>query len=470
MFDTITIDQAAADRWDVVIAGSSFSAMFFLRGLRPDLRVLVIERGGLRSHAQILRDGHVANQAFAMENASGAEKTWTSKITFGANSNCWWAQMPRFHPSDFRLHTLYGQGADWPIGYDALEPYYARVEAIMEVAGGAPHLLPRSAPFPYPAHAVARSDAVCMKARPDIWTPTPTARSNGGSRAPCCANGVCDRCPVDAKFIILNAMDQFVRPGAALLLETELRQVDMAGGVATGVTVVDAGGAERRIGCGAVALATNAINNAAILLRSGRSDPALGRYLHEQVGRNVLVDTPFPGYFGGTSITALCYGHYDGPHRNDDAAVLIESTNTTASIRPERGKWTHRMRLKLVAEDLPQPQNRVTLDDAGEVVIHWLGHSDYARRGLARAEARLCDVLPDGCQPLPETRDAVTEQHIQGTHRMGRDPETSVVDSALRLHGSENVFALGAGAFTSCSPANPTLTLSALALRAGETL
>ncbi len=64
----------------------------------------------------------------------------------------------------------------------------------------------------------------------------------------------------------------------------------------------------------------------------------------------------------------------------------------------------------------------------------------------------------------------MTEQHIQGTHRMGRDPETSVVDSALRLHGSENVFALGAGAFTSCSPANPTLTLSALALRAGETL
>ncbi len=243
MFDTITIDQAAADRWDVVIAGSSFSAMFFLRGLRPDLRVLVIERGGLRSHAQILRDGHVANQAFAMENASGAEKTWTSKITFGGNSNCWWAQTPRFHPSDFRLHTLYGQGADWPIGYDALEPYYARVEAIMEVAGGAPHLLPRSAPFPYPAHAVARSDAVCMKARPDIWTPTPTARSNGGSRAPCCANGVCDRCPVDAKFIILNAMDQVVRPGAALLLETELRQVDMAGGVATGVTVVDADGA-----------------------------------------------------------------------------------------------------------------------------------------------------------------------------------------------------------------------------------
>jgi choline dehydrogenase-like flavoprotein len=53
---------------------------------------------------------------------------------------------------------------------------------------------------------------------------------------------------------------------------------------------------------------------------------------------------------------------------------------------------------------------------------------------------------------------------------MGSDPALSVVDDGLRLHEASNVVALGAGCFPTSSASNPTLTLSALALRAGRML
>lgn len=125
-----------------------------------------------------------------------------------------------------------------------------------------------------------------------------------------------------------------------------------------------------------------------------------------------------------------------------------------------------RLRLKLIAEDLPQARNRVVLEN-DEPVIEWHGHHDYGFRGLERARAALPDILPFDIEGIIEKGFDITEAHIQGTHRMGRDPTDSVVDPYLRCHEAPNIWALGAGSFPSCSPANPTLTLSALSLRAG---
>ncbi|MCB9617712.1 MAG: GMC family oxidoreductase [Sandaracinus sp.] len=51
---------------------------------------------------------------------------------------------------------------------------------------------------------------------------------------------------------------------------------------------------------------------------------------------------------------------------------------------------------------------------------------------------------------------------------MGHDPESSVIDRDLVHHRVRNLFVLGAGAFPCATPANPTLTLAALSLRAAE--
>ncbi|WP_425051810.1 GMC oxidoreductase [Psychromarinibacter sp. S121] len=471
MFKTITAEQAAAERWDVLIAGSSFAAMFFLAGLPADARVLVVERGPVMPHADQIETLDLPRADYRLDNRSELPKYWVAHSMFGGNSNCWWGQVPRFHPSDFTLFEDHGVGARWPIRYDDLEPFYAEVEAVMEIAGPDDDPVhPRSGPFPFPPHAISRSDAACIAARPDIWLPVACARANGGGRAGCCTNGVCDLCPVDAKFSILNGIDAFVRDTARLVPGAEVRSVEIEGGTATGVVLRDADGNERRVRAGLVGVAANAIGNAAILLRSGLTSSVLGRYLHEQVSQELIVDVGAPNYFGGTSITGHCYGFYDGPHRATAGAVLMENYNAPNELRTEPGRWTERLKLKLIAEDIPQAANRVTLGDDGEPDVTWIGHTDYAYAGIARAEAGLADVFPFPVEGIVSKHFSPTEAHIQGTHRMGLDPETSVTDGFLRCHEVEGLFALGAGSFPTSSAANPTLTLSALSLRAGRSV
>ncbi|MEM6635915.1 MAG: GMC oxidoreductase [Pseudomonadota bacterium] len=468
LFERIDIKTASQSSWDVIIAGSSFSAMFFLRGLPSTYRVLVVEKGVYIPHSQQLIDSYIQNDPFSHDNRSGRAKTWVARTAFGGNSNCWWGQVPRFLPTDFETSSDHGIGAPWPIGYDALEPFYAEVEEIMQVAGGGTeHLLPRSRPFPFPPHAMTRAGAACHEARPNDWVPVATARSNGGSRASCCGTGVCDLCPIDAKFTVENSVGTFTRAGVYLLTGHEVSRIDIAAGAAGGV-VVSHGEAEVEIKADTVALAANGIYNAAILLRSGVAHPALGRYLNEQNSVRLVLDVDHEGYFGGSSISTHCYAFYDGPHRNSRAAVLIEDMNAPAKLRHERGRWTHRMILKLIAEDVPDAGNRIDLDGDGEPLITWNGHSAYSAAGLAAAEEQLQDILPFAIERIVSRDHGDGEAHIQGTHRMGRDPATSVTDDSMRLHQTPNLLALGSGSFPTCPPANPTLTLSALALRAGR--
>ncbi|MBL3593980.1 GMC family oxidoreductase [Rhodovulum sulfidophilum] len=470
MIEQIDLETAAATEWDVVVAGSSFAAMFFILGLPSDLSVLVVEKGAIFTWDQQVREGQRPREEIRIRNGSNQPKEFIAHTLFGGNSNCWWGQTPRFHPNDFRLRSRYGVSEDWPLSYDELVTFYDEVEQVMEIAGGGTgHITPRSAPYPFPAHIPSRSDRVLLKNNPRQWVPVPTARANGGLRAQCCANGICSHCPIEAKFTVMNSLERFARPRLRLLAGAECRAVEVEAGRARSM-IVRSGRTEKRLGGSAIALATNGIFNPAILMRSGLGSDATGRYLHEQVSVMMTLDINSPNWFGGSSITLHGYHAYDGAHRKTDAAVLFENYNAPNSLRHERGRWTERMLLKLIAEDLPQSENRVRLDKTDEPVIEWVGHSDYAERGLDRARTMLPDLLPFTVERVARTFRPATEAHIMGTHRMGRDPTNSVTDPDMKLHGTENLLVLGSGAFPSCSPANPTLTLSALSLRAGRRL
>ena len=106
-----------------------------------------------------------------------------------------------------------------------------------------------------------------------------------------------------------------------------------------------------------------------------------------------------------------------------------------------------------------------------------------AQRGEGFVDARLRIVLADlpGLiddlfRDLPVThiaidpRPATSEGHILGTTVMGDDPATSVIDRHLIHHTVRNLVVLGSGAYHAGSPTNPTLTLCALSLWAGEYL
>ncbi|MBV8867469.1 MAG: GMC family oxidoreductase, partial [Acidobacteriaceae bacterium] len=75
----------------------------------------------------------------------------------GGGSVHWAAFAPRFHPSDFRVYTEDGLGADWPISYEDLKPYYELLEREIPVAGSAnfPSGDPHGYPFgPHPLGGV----------------------------------------------------------------------------------------------------------------------------------------------------------------------------------------------------------------------------------------------------------------------------------------------------------------------------
>ena len=129
------------DRYDLIVVGTSFSASFFLHRYLArspaGARVLVLERGAMNTHRWQLDGGRQKLTARAYRSIvnRNPEKEWVFLHTFGGNSNCWYACTPRMLPDDFRLRSRFGVGVDWPVGYDELEPYYARAEWEIGVSG-----------------------------------------------------------------------------------------------------------------------------------------------------------------------------------------------------------------------------------------------------------------------------------------------------------------------------------------------
>lgn len=471
-----------SERFDLIVVGTGFASSFFLQRYLAksgeSVRVLVLERGEIRPHRWQLDGGRALMEEEAVESYTNLtpEKPWVFLNSFGGGSNCWTANSPRMLPEDFRLRTLYGVGDDWPVSYEELEPFYAETEALMAVSGPEDESpSPRSRPFPLPPHRMSDVDLLFKRAYPEHFFHMPTARPSQPvpKRPLCCMNGVCRLCPIDSKFTILNEMEHLYRdPRVSLVTGAAVQAVDVEGGrTATGVRYLRDGALHAARG-DLVVLGANGLFNPHILLRSGLDGPELGKGLVEQVSKAVVVHLDGVENFGGsTMITGIGYMLYGGPHRAHRAAALIETSNKPV-LRNERGKWRQRLHMHVVYEDLRQPENRVGVSDVDPVqpTTFFAGHSAYARRGMDHLEADMERILA----PLPveeifvEAWPNPTESHIQGTTVMGDDPRRSVVDRHLIHHQVRNLMVLGSSVFPTAAPANPTLTLAALALRAAE--
>jgi choline dehydrogenase-like flavoprotein len=467
--------------YDLVLAGTGFASSFFLleylRHAPASARVLVIERGWRETRGWQLEHRRVSRtDTDTMVRRSGhPQKTWQFTIAFGGGSNCWWGCAPRLLPADFALRSTYGVGDDWPLTYEELEPFYDEAEAVMAISGAAEAPYPRRAPPPQPPHRMSDPDRRLAAAYPGLYVPQPAARARiaTSARPACCASGVCGLCPIDAKFTIENGLRApYEDSRVTLLLGTEVRRVDTTAGRATGV-VVRAPDGDRVFAGDLLILGAGAVFNATVLERSALPHPLLGRRLFEQVSVGADVDLDgVENFQGSTVVTANGYMLYDGAHRRDAAACLIEAWNRPDRLRWEPGRERQLLRLKLIVEDLPQVRNHVRLGADDVPVLHFEDYSDYARAGLARAREQLVKVL----EPLPVERvdiDATpspTEGHLLGTVVMGHDPATSVVDRWMIHHRIRNLLVIGGSAFPTGSPANPTLTISALALRSARHL
>lgn len=469
------------DNFDLVVVGTGFASSFFLHAYlanaKPTARILVLERGAVRDHLW-----HLAHEDELERESQSAivnrtpDKPWTFKLAFGGGSNCWWACTPRMLPEDFKLRSTYGVGADWPVGYDELEEFYCEAEEIMQVSGpsdGSPY--PRSRPYPQPPHRFSDADKLLKRHFADQFFQQPCARptrATASGRPRCCASGVCNLCPIDSKFTVLNELKaMFADPRVTMRVGASVESLDKSNGAVLGVRYLFEGREQTARG-DLVVLGANALFNAHILLRSGLEQRELGRGLVEQAPAavSVMLDG-VDNFSGSTSVTGLGYMLYAGAHRSRRAAGLIESWNVP-ELRNERGKWRQRLKLKILFEDLRQPGSAVALDASSPSVpaIEFAGVSDYAQKAYAELDRDLERILA----PLPVESWKVyrpskpNEAHILGTTVMGDDAASSVVDRNLVHHGLRNLLVLGGSTFPTAAPANPTLTICALSLRAAR--
>ena len=477
----ISPDNIAGD-YEVVVIGSGFGSLFFLQKhlqkKPPGRRVLVLEWGQVNTHAWQLEN--LKNSPVRDEDTfhrQPGEKPWTYTIGLGGGTNCWESQVPRFHPYDFKIHTTYGRGVDWPISYEDLEPYYLEAEHVMMVAGdediGA--VYPRSGPFLQPPHRLSTPDEILKKAQPDKHFAFPMARLSQphDGRSACCATARCPLCPVDAKWTALNGMQGVLQhPDLDIVLGARVTAIDHAAGVAQGVRF-ESGGKDRKVGADFVVLGANAIQSPHLLMRSGFDRYPIGRYLHEKT--QVTVDVYLDGidhFDGGSGVTGMNTSLLHGPHRKTHGGAFIRIENPWRyPLRTEYGRWRQVMPVSMLVPTEPLPENRVMLGADDQPEVHHPTVSKYGSDGIAWALEKLPEVL----SPLPVEKIeyvglADSAFHIQGTLRMGTDPKESVVDGDLLMHDVRNLMVVGTSLLPTCGSGNPSLTAAALSLRAADRL
>lgn len=473
------------NKYDLIMVGTGFASSFFLKKYleksSSNVRVLVLERGILYPYTERLKSErrekvNLPSPPLSPYNTfinKGQNKLWVFDPNFGGSSNCWTGCTPRFLPNDFKIKSLYGVGQDWPLSYEEIDPYYSETEAIMAIGGPEITPFPKSIAYPLPPQTLSTVDKLIQEKYKAAYISQPTARATRqvGNRNACCSSSVCKLCPVNSKFTIENTLGYLYKdPRVTLQYNCQVFSMN-ASNNHVGSVLYSQNETVHEVQGEVIALGANPIFNAHILLSAGDKNDFTGKGLCEQVGTYAHLYFDDLDNVGGSSIiTANGYMLYDGVHRKDYAGCLIENFNNPF-IRNEYGKWRKIAKLKFIFEDLPNDKNKVILgDDPLKPAIEYHGHDAYVDRAMEQLEKNIEKTF--SFLPLEKIElDGFyqkSEYHICSTTRMSNKADEGVVDKNLIHHQYRNVFVLGSGSFPSITPANPTLTLSALSLRAAD--
>lgn len=448
----------------------------------------------------------------------GAHIVGGSSVHFTAN---FW----RFRPIDFNERSVVGDIpgaslADWPITYDDLEPYYTKVDWEVGVSGlaggwGEPR---RSRPYPVPPLPVKSSGVIFERAARKLgWHPHPApmailSRPHNG-RTPCQNCGFCQGygCEFGAKSSTLASMI----PVAERTGRCEIRpkcyvrkvQVD-AKGRATGVVYFDPQGREQLQRARSVILSCNGAETSRLLLMSksnrfpqglANSSGMVGKHLMFNGGSMVtgVYEHPLNEY-KGAQVTRLALdwydsdpkrGFYGGGGMDARADILMPVLWGLSAAAPGERNWgadykkaveygfTRNMTVMGHSTSLPVADNSVSLDPTLKderglpaIRITYRDHEDdlkMMRFLLERGKEIHATAGAQKVMPVPITVSG-TGVHLLGTCRMGNDPRTSVVDSNHRAHDVPNLFICDGSSLVTSGRGQPTMTIMALAFRAGD--
>ncbi len=443
---------------------------------------------------------------------------YSRALGVGGSTLHYQAEAHRFPDHAFRLRSERGVAADWPFDPRELAPFYQRVEELLQVAGDPanPFKAPRGA-YPHPAHPLsAASQRLAAGATRLGWRllPNPLAIlpvAQGGRAACHYCNGCTRGCDVAAK----SSVDVAVLPEAEatgrlqVVTHFQATRLEHApDGRITAVLGFDAEGHEARHEARAFVLATGAVETPRLLLASaGGAHPDGVGNARDQVGRHFM-ETLFVqcmGYFeeplqtwAGVPIEARIWdwngflrrdgfpagfvlgqfaGELEGPAGNALEGIEGFGRRHREAMRRRFGAGTS---LIGIAEQIPRPENRVTLSretDARGVPLARIEVRLDALdlEVLSRMQARLGELAEAaGIHPIvgqTTAYDTPLATHVGGSCRMGHDPASSVADASGAVHGVSNLVIADASVLvTQGAGDSPSLTIQALALRAAEAL
>ncbi|WP_372699531.1 GMC family oxidoreductase [Arthrobacter sp. JSM 101049] len=414
--------------------------------------------------------------------------------------------VPRFHPSDFRTQTLDGVGADWPIAYDDLEPYYGQIEGELPVAGedwpwGRPHS------YPHRPHPVGGNGEVFQRGAHAIGLPTrvgPVAIANGrfGHRNHCIYRGFClQGCKVNAKASpLITHIPDALDHGAEIRADSMVTRitVDEQTGKATGVEYVSDGVAHFQP-ADVVIVAGYSIETPRLLLNSANNRfpdglcndfDLVGRYLMVQGAPQTAgrMDQEVRMYKAPPPEVS-CEEYYETdptkPYKRGYSIQTVSplpitwSEHLTAQgywgkeLRRRMSDYVHWASLGALCELLPLPGNRVTLDEQKDrhgLPVANMSYSmcDNDRQLLQAAQSTMEDVL--NAAGASETVTIQRFAHLVGGARMAASEREGVVDADCRSFAVPNLYITDGSVLPTQGSANPALTIMALAARAADRL
>jgi choline dehydrogenase-like flavoprotein len=510
------------EHYDVVIVGTGAGGGTLANVLAPSgKRILLLERGDFLPRElanwdpeQVFVDGRYISQD-TWYDADGAPFQPQVHYYVGGATKMYGAALYRLRPADFgEIQHVDGLSPAWPLGYDEFEPWYTKAEWLYQVHG---------------AHGEDPTEGHWSRQYP--WPPVSNepriqqiadALSAGGYHpfsAPC---GIlldeadrpfsaCIRCATcDGYPCLVHAKSDAeviaVRPvlgseNVTLLVNAEVQSLETdPGGSTVTAVVVSRGGQTERYSGDIVVISAGAANTARILLRSASDrHPAglangsgqLGRnYMFHNSNAVVALDSePNDTVFQKTLGLNDFYFAGDGRRWPLGNIQMIGKSNAAAfrGEEPHLTKLAPRLSLEEVArhavdfwlttEDVPKPDNRVTVDGGGRVHLAYRATNAEEAAGLYGELEKILNHVGVAAHHLLEKNfymhmsiPIAGVAHQAGTCKFGTDPASSVLDVSCKAHELDNLYVVDSSFMPSIGAVNPALTVMANAMRVGEHL
>ncbi len=425
----------------------------------------------------------------------------------GGSMNHYAGYCPRFHPSDFQTKTVDGVGADWPITYSELRPYYAQIERELPVAGqdwpwGDPHSYPH-APHPVGSPAMALWEGARRLGIEMRVGPVGITNGRFGNRPHCIYRGYClQGCKVGAKASpLVTHVPDALEHGVEFRANCMAARITLDGrGEADGVVYFPAPGApERRQRARMVAVAGYSIETPRLLLESSCAGFPNGLCNNEdQVGRYVMVQgatqtagrfadelrmykAPPPevsseqfyetdsgrGFARGFSIQTV------SPLPIAWAEHVVAEGHWGGALREYMRDYNHWATIGVLNELLPVADNRVTLAAEEDQYHLPVAHFSYTLCENDKANMAFSKDVIQRIVKASGAQDVLSIQrfaHLIGGARMGTSPDNSVVDGWQRTWAVPNLYCSDGSVCPTQGSANPALTIMALAARLADHL